>query len=385
MRFAPAKRSDISPFEVMQVMAQAAECEARGDHVLHLEVGQPSTPAPRLAREAAKRAIDGQVLGYTLPLGTAALRDRLAQHYRDWYAVDIPAHRIAVTTGSSGGFLLSFLASFSAGDKVLLTDPSYPCYRNILSAIGCEVVRLPSGPETNYQPTVEMLDRVSGLAGAVIASPSNPAGTMMSPVELKDFAVACHERGIRLISDEIYHGLVFDGQADTAARYSASAVVINSFSKYFSMTGWRIGWMVVPDDLVDAVQRLAQNFFISPPGISQVAGLAALDAGEECEANRAVYGRNRQLMLDRLPAMGFAKMAPANGAFYIYADVGHWTNDSKAFCAQLLDETGVAITPGLDFDPDRGHRTVRFSYCISQPEIEQALDRLAVWLARRAT
>ncbi len=267
----------------------------------------------------------------------------------------------------------------------MLTDPSYPCYRNILSAIGCEVVRLPSGPETNYQPTVEMLDRVSGLAGAVIASPSNPAGTMMSPVELKDFAVACHERGIRLISDEIYHGLVFDGQADTAARYSASAVVINSFSKYFSMTGWRIGWMVVPDDLVDAVQRLAQNFFISPPGISQVAGLAALDAGEECEANRAVYGRNRQLMLDRLPAMGFAKMAPANGAFYIYADVGHWTNDSKAFCAQLLDETGVAITPGLDFDPDRGHRTVRFSYCISQPEIEQALDRLAVWLARRAT
>jgi aspartate/methionine/tyrosine aminotransferase len=315
--------------------------------------------------------------------GTRPLRERLALHYQDWYGVTVPFERIAVTTGSSSAFLLSFLASFGEGDRVLLTDPSYPCYRNILSAIGCEVVRLPAGPETNYQPTVAMLDQVADVAGVVIASPSNPAGTMMSPEHLRSFAEACHSRGIRLISDEIYHGLVYDGQADTAVRYSESAVVINSFSKYFSMTGWRIGWMVMPDDLRDAIERLAQNFFISPPGVSQVAALAALDAGEECEANRAIYAGNRQIMLDRLAELGFGTIAPANGAFYIYADVSRWTDDSMAFCSQLLEETGVAITPGLDFDPDRGHHWVRFSYCIARADIEQALNRLAEWLACR--
>jgi aspartate/methionine/tyrosine aminotransferase len=383
MQFSPAKRSDISQFRVMNVMAQAAECEARGDHVLHLEVGQPATGAPRLAREAAKAAIDSEVLGYTLVFGIPELRERLAQHYQDWYGIAPPVERIAVTTGSSGGFLLAFLASFSVGDRVLLTDPSYPCYRNILSALGCEVVRLPAGPETRYQMTAAMIDAVPNLAGVVIASPSNPAGTVIPPDELKAIAETCHARGIRLISDEIYHGLVFDGRADTVARYSPSAVVINSFSKYFSMTGWRIGWMVLPEDLIPAVQRLAQNFFISPPGVSQVTALAALDAAEECEENREVYATNRRLMLDALPQMGFNKLAPADGAFYVYGDISHWTDDSTAFSSRLLDEAGVAISAGLDFDPDRGHQTVRFSYCISQPEIEQALERMSDWLARQ--
>ncbi len=383
MQFSPAKRSDISQFRVMNVMAQAAECEARGDHVLHLEVGQPATGAPRLAREAAKAAIDSEVLGYTLVFGIPELRERLAQHYQDWYGMAPPVERIAVTTGSSGGFLLAFLASFSVGDRVLLTDPSYPCYRNILSALGCEVVRLPAGPETRYQMTAAMIDAVPNLAGVVIASPSNPAGTVIPPDELKAIAETCHARGIRLISDEIYHGLVFDGRADTVARYSPSAVVINSFSKYFSMTGWRIGWMVLPEDLIPAVQRLAQNFFISPPGVSQVTALAALDAAEECEENREVYATNRRLMLDALPQMGFNKLAPADGAFYVYGDISHWTDDSTAFSSRLLDEAGVAISAGLDFDPDRGHQTVRFSYCISQPEIEQALERMSDWLARQ--
>lgn len=383
MQFSPAKRSDISQFRVMNVMAQAAECEARGDHVLHLEVGQPATGAPRLAREAAKAAIDSEVLGYTLVFGIPELRERLAQHYQDWYGMAPPVERIAVTTGSSGGFLLAFLASFSVGDRVLLTDPSYPCYRNILSALGCEVVRLPAGPETRYQMTAAMIDAVPNLAGVVIASPSNPAGTVIPPDELKAIAETCHARGIRLISDEIYHGLVFDGRADTVARYSPSAVVINSFSKYFSMTGWRIGWMVLPEDLIPAVQRLAQNFFISPPGVSQVTALAALDAADECEENREVYATNRRLMLDALPQMGFNKLAPADGAFYVYGDISHWTDDSTAFSSRLLDEAGVAISAGLDFDPDRGHQTVRFSYCISQPEIEQALERMSDWLARQ--
>lgn len=383
MTFGPAPRSDIAAFMVMNVMTQAAACEARGDHVLHLEVGQPGTPAPRLAREAAKRAIDSDVLGYTLAFGIPALRERLARHYQDWYGLNVPVERIAVTTGSSAGFLLAFLASFSAGDRVLLTDPSYPCYRNILAALGCDVVRLPTGPETKYQMTVEMLDRVPDLAGVVIASPSNPAGTVIPPDQLQAIAEACHARGIRLISDEIYHGLVFQGRAETAARYSSSAIVINSFSKYFSMTGWRVGWMILPDDLVEAVQRLAQNFFISPPGVGQVAALAALDATEELEANKAVYAVNRRLMVDGLPQIGLGNIAPADGAFYIYADIGHLTDDSQAFSARLLDETGVAIASGLDFDPDRGNRTIRFSYCTTQPDIEQALERLSDWLAKQ--
>ena len=367
---------------VMDVMNQAAAREAEGGEVLHLEVGQPGTAAPKGAREAAKHAIDTEVLGYTLALGIQPLRERLSQHYRDWYGLDIPPERIAVTTGSSGSFLLSFLASFQPGDRVMLTDPSYPCYRNILSALGVEVVRVPAGPDTRYQIDAGMLDGVADLAGVVAASPSNPTGSLLPDQKLKALAEACDARGIRLISDEIYHGLIYDGTAGCAAAYSDSAVVINSFSKYFSMTGWRIGWMIMPEDLASVIERLAANFFISPPGVSQVAALAAMDCTEELEANKAVYAANRELILKRLPEIGIGNIAPADGAFYVYADVGDRTNDSIAFCRDLLNDTGVAITSGLDFDPDRGNRTVRLSYCAARDDIAEAMDRMEEWLRR---
>jgi aspartate/methionine/tyrosine aminotransferase len=383
MTFHPSGRgAAISPFMVMNVMNQAAEREAAGGDVLHLEVGQPGTPAPRGAREAAKRAIDSDVLGYTLALGIMPLRERLAQHYRDWYGLTIAPERFAVTTGSSGAFLLSFLAAFEPGDRVLLTDPSYPCYRNILSTLGIEVVRIPAGPDTRYQIDAGMLDDVPNLAGVVAASPSNPSGSLLPDASLKALAEACDARGIRLISDEIYHGLIYQGKAGCAAAYSDSAIVINSFSKYFSMTGWRIGWMIMPEELVGPIERLAANFFISAPGVSQIAAKAALDCTEELEANKAAYAANRELLLKRLPEIGIGNLAPADGAFYVYADVGDLTNDSIAFCKKLLNETGVAVTSGLDFDPDRGNRTIRLSYCARRDDIAEAMDRMGEWLRR---
>ena len=384
MTFGPSNRgASVSPFLVMNVMQQAAERVAAGGEVLHLEVGQPGTAAPAGARQAAKSAIDTEVLGYTVALGIPALRQRLVRHYREWYGVDLPMERIGITTGSSAGFLLSFLAAFDPGDRVLLTDPSYPCYRNILSALGVEAVRVPAGADTRYQIDAAMLDDIPNLAGVVAASPSNPTGSLLPEPSLKALAEACHSRGIRLISDEIYHGLVFEGTAACAAKYSDSAIIINSYSKYFSMTGWRIGWLVMPEDLVGAMERLAQNFFISPPGVSQIAALAAMDCGNELEANRAAYAANRQTMLRRLPEIGIGNLAPADGAFYIYADVGDLTNDSAEFCRRLLSDTGVAITPGLDFDPDRGNRTIRLSYCAGSSDLAEALDRMSQWLGKR--
>lgn len=383
MTFNPSNRgAAISPFMVMDVMDQAAEREAAGGDVLHLEVGQPGTPAPRGAREAAKRAIDADVLGYTVALGGMPLRERLSQHYQDWYGLTIAPERFAITTGSSGGFLLSFLAAFEPGDRVLLTDPSYPCYRNILSTLGIEVVRIPAGPDTRFQIDAGMLDSVPNLAGVVAASPSNPTGSLLQDHALKALAEACDARGIRLISDEIYHGLIYEGKAGCAAAYSDSAIVINSFSKYFSMTGWRIGWMIMPEELAGPVQRLAANFFISAPGVSQVAAMAALDCTAELEANKAVYAANRELLLKRLPEIGIGNIAPPDGAFYVYADVGDLTNDSIAFCRKLLNDTGVAITSGLDFDPDRGNRTIRLSYCGRRDDIAAAMDRMGDWLRR---
>ena len=363
-------------------MNQAAEREAGGGEVLHLEVGQPSVSAPTGAREAAKHGIDTDKLGYTLALGIQPLRERLSRHYQEWYGLNIPPERFAVTTGSSGSFLLSFLSAFQPGDRVMLTDPSYPCYRNILAALGVEVVRVPAGPDTRYQIDAGMLDDVPNLAGVVAASPSNPTGSLLPDRDLKALAEACDARGIRLISDEIYHGLIYEGSAGCAAAYSRSAIVINSFSKYFSMTGWRIGWMIMPEDLITAIDRLAANFFISPPGVSQIAALAALDCTEELDANKAVYAANRELILKRLPEIGIGNIAPPDGAFYVYADVGDRTNDSINFCRQLLNDTGVAITSGLDFDPDRGNRTVRLSYCADRDDIAEAMDRMEEWLQR---
>lgn len=375
-----AKRGRVPPFIVMDVMRAAAERAAIGADVLHLEVGQPSTPAPRGAIEAAKRALDGEVLGYTLALGIDPLRRRIAEHYRRTYDVDVPAERVVVTAGSSGAFLLAFLSAFEPGDRVAMVTPGYPAYKNILTALGCAVVEIESGPATRYQPTPAMLDAVPDLDGLVVASPSNPAGTMLSPREMKAIAEYCQDRGIRLVSDEIYHGITYGTTASTAAAFNPSAFVINSFSKYFSMTGWRIGWMVVPEDCLRSVECLQQNLFICPPAIGQHAALAAFECREELDANVARYAANRAILLEALPRAGFGALAPCDGAFYVYADVGRLSNDSAEFCRRLLEEQGVAATPGADFDTARGHRSMRFSFAGSTEDVAEAARRIEAWL-----
>ena len=379
-----SERGNIPPFIVMDVMRAAAEREASGVDVLHLEVGQPGTGAPQGVVEAVKKAVDEQLLGYTLAFGLPELQDRIARHYRDVYACDIPAGRIAVTTGSSGAFVLSFLAAFDPGDRVALASPGYPAYRNILSAVGVEVVDLLTGPESNFQPTPEILEdeisRNGKLDGLIIASPSNPTGTMITPEQLRSLVQCCADNDIRLVSDEIYHGITYGVHAETAIKFSDDVIVINSFSKYFSMTGWRLGWMIVPEDLSRAVECLAQNLFISPPTLSQVAGIAAFDCSEELDANVERYRVNRQLLLTELPKAGFNKLASADGAFYIYADVSDMTNDSPEFCRRMLAETGIAATPGTDFDPSRGHRYMRFSFARELTMITEAAERLNKWL-----
>lgn len=377
MPFSVSRRGRVDPFMVMEVLRAVGDRSADGKAVFPLHIGQPSTPAPRGAREAAKAAVDELVLGYTDATGIAPLRERIAAHYRARYGVGVAPERIAVTPGSSGGFVLAFLAAFDVGARVVLTAPSYPCYRNLLSALGIETVHVATGPGTNHQPTPELLDRLDGrVDGLVIASPSNPTGSMLAPEALCSLADYCHGRGIRLISDEIYHGITYGVREATAAS-SPSAIVVNSFSKYFSMTGWRIGWLVMPEDLAADIEQLGQNLFINAPTVSQHTALAAFDCTEELDANVARYRRNRDILMRDLPAMGIGAAAAPDGAFYLYADIGHLTNDSSAFCSRLLDETGVAITPGIDFDPERGNRTVRFSYCAATDAIEEAVTRLA--------
>lgn len=377
-----SKRGSVPPFYVMEVMKAAAEREAAGKEVLHLEVGQPSTQAPSGVLKAAAEALQNERLGYTNALGIPELRNRIARHYRDYYGVRIPAERIAITTGSSGAFLLSFLASMDAGDRIALAEPGYPAYRNILTSLDIEAVGIPTGPETRFQPTPELLDRVEGkLDALLVATPANPTGTMLDTDAMSALVEYCDQQNMRLIVDEIYHGITYHGPAVTAASLSDRVIIINSFSKYFSMTGWRLGWMVVPEDLHRAVECLAQNHFISPPAHSQAAALAAFDCMDEAEENVERYRRNREILLRELPEAGFDQLAPADGAFYIYADVSKLTNDSVAFCQKMLDETGIAATPGIDFDPPRGHRYVRFSFAGATEEMEEAVKRLKDWLA----
>lgn len=383
---AASARSAISSFIAMDVLGEANRLEAEGRRILHLEVGQPGTPAPAAVRAAAHKALDEERLGYTDARGIPQLRARIARHYKDVYGVDVPVERIVVTTGSSGGFILAFLAAFEAGARVALPVPGYPAYRNILKTLAMEEVRLRTGADTRWSPSAAMIRAAHGktpLDGLLVASPANPTGTMFTADALAEVVELCADEGIRFISDEIYHGLTFDQPAQTALKHSDEVIVVNSFSKYYSMTGWRVGWMVLPEDLVRPVERLAQNLFISVPALSQVAAVAAFDAGEELEANRAAYECNRDLLARELPRMGLGDFLPMDGAFYAYVDVSRHTNDSMAFAQALLGEAGVALTPGADFDPEEGHRYVRLSFAGSEAEIAQAVDAMGDWLHKR--
>jgi len=376
------QRSAIDAFIVMDVMRQAAAAEAAGRDIVHMEVGQPATAAPLAAREAVKRALDCENLGYTLALGLDALRERIARLYRDWYGIDLSPERVVVTSGSSGAFVLAFLSLFDIGAKVLLPAPGYPCYRHILTALGAEPVNLETGPATRWMPTASDIETAADAhdpAGLLIASPANPTGTMLEPDRLAAIAAVAKRRKLWFVSDEIYHGLTWGVPQATALQFSDDVVVINSFSKYFSMTGWRVGWMVVPPGLVRTVERLAQNLYISPPAVSQVAALGAFDGLDELEANKRVYAANRDLLLRELPKAGLTEIVPADGAFYLYADVSRFTSDSLAFTKEMLVEAGVAATPGVDFDEARGRRFVRFSYAGSTDRMGEAVLRLQRW------
>ena len=377
-------RGQVPPFIVMDVMAEANRREAAGEDVLHLEVGQPSTGAPSGVIEVAQATLVSDKLGYTEALGIDPLRERIARYYGETHDIDLAADRVVVTTGSSGGFMLAFLSAFDTGDRVALADPGYPAYRNILSALGIEAVAIPTTIDDRYQPTPELLDRVvretGAIDGLIVASPANPTGTMLAAAEMKALTGYCDANGIRLISDEIYHGITYEGAGETALSFTDNAFIVNSFSKYYSMTGWRVGWMVVPEDLHRSVECLAQNLFISVPALSQRAACAAFDCREELDANVLRYAANRELLLRELPKAGLDRLAPADGAFYIYAEVGHLANDSEAFCRQILAETGVAMAPGTDFDRERGRATVRISFAGDTATMGEAARRLQAWL-----
>ncbi|MCA6107261.1 pyridoxal phosphate-dependent aminotransferase [Bradyrhizobium cenepequi] len=376
-------RSEVPPFMVMDVMAAAARIEAAGGHVIHMEVGQPAAPAPNAAIAAAHAALDDGRIDYTSALGIPSLRARVARHYRETYGCDVDAERIVVTTGSSGGFILAFLAMFEPGDRVAVTVPGYPPYRHILTALGCEPVLIETTNETRHALTgAALLDahRKAPLKGVLVGSPANPTGTMMSRDALASLMRAAESAGIRFISDEIYHGLDYAFLAVTAAELSPRALVINSFSKYFCMTGWRVGWMVVPEPLVRPIERLQQNLSISVPTLSQIAAEAAFDGREEMEAIKRGYQENRRILIEGLPSAGLTKFLPADGAFYLYADVSDFTADSFEFARQMLEKAHVAATPGVDFDPIHGRAFIRFSYARSPEEMQEAVARIAGWL-----
>ncbi|OBF41178.1 aspartate aminotransferase [Mycobacterium sp. ACS1612] len=380
-----ALRAGIPPFYVMDVWLAAAERQRSHGDLVNLSAGQPSAGAPTAVREAAKRALDGGPLGYTVALGIPELRAAIAGAYADRHGLDVDPADVVITTGSSGGFLLAFLACFDVGDRVAIASPGYPCYRNILSALGCDVVEIPCGPETRFQPTAQMLAELDPpVQGVIVASPANPTGTVIPPDELAAIASWCESTGARLISDEVYHGLVYEGAPETSCAWQTSrdAVVVNSFSKYFAMTGWRLGWLLVPRELQRAVDCLTGNFTICPPVLPQYAAVAAFTPESIAEADALLhhYAANRRLLLDGLRAIGIDRLAPTDGAFYVYADVSHLTTDSLSFCSKLLSDTGVAIAPGIDFDPARGGSFVRLSFAGPTGDIEEALRRIGSWL-----
>ncbi len=380
---AASARSNVPPFMVMDVMSAAERIEAAGGHVIHMEVGQPSAPAPKTARAAAHRALDSGRIDYTSALGIPSLRERIARHYRDSYACEVDPARIIITTGSSGAFILAFLAMFEPGDRVAVTVPGYPPYRHILTALGCEPVLIETSSETRHALTGEALlaaHRKTPLKGVLVGSPANPTGTMMSREALTALISAAEGAGIRFISDEIYHGLDYAFPAATAAQLSPNALVINSFSKYFCMTGWRVGWMVAPEPLVRPIERLQQNLAISVPTLSQIAAEAAFDGTDEMEAIKRGYVENRRILIEGFPKAGLTDFLPADGAFYLYADVSRFTSDSFEFAKRMLEQAHVAATPGVDFDPFHGRQFIRFSYARSADEMREAVARIARWL-----
>ncbi|HEU0191602.1 MAG TPA: pyridoxal phosphate-dependent aminotransferase [Mycobacterium sp.] len=384
---ASALRAGVPPFHVMDVWLAAAQRQRSHGDLVNLSAGQPSAGAPEPVRAAAVAALERNQLGYTVALGIPELREAIAASYRDRYALTVEPDDVVVTTGSSGGFLLTFLACFDAGDRVAIASPGYPCYRNILSALGCEVVELPCGPDTRFQPTVQTLAEIDPpLAGVIVASPANPTGTVLPPDELAAIASWCDNAGVRLISDEVYHGLVYDGGPSTSCAWQTSrnAVVLNSFSKYFAMTGWRLGWLLAPSELRRAVDRLTGNFTICPPVLSQYAAVAAFtpEATAEADGHLREYAANRARLLDGLRDIGITRLAPTDGAFYVYADVSDFTEDSMAFSAKLLADTGVAIAPGVDFDTEHGNSFVRLSFAGPAGDIDEGLARIGGWLYR---
>ncbi|WP_093253341.1 aminotransferase class I/II-fold pyridoxal phosphate-dependent enzyme [Rubrimonas cliftonensis] len=377
-----SRRGAVDPFIVMEVMEAARAREAAGADVVHMEVGQPGAAAPARAIEAARAAMARGPLGYTVALGLPELRERIARRYAERHGVVVAPERIAVTAGASAGFLLAALALFDAGDRVALAEPGYPAYRNMARALDLIPVGVPTGPQTRFQPDAHLLadaGRAGRLAGVIAASPSNPAGTMLDRAAMAALAVECRRIGATLVSDEIYHGLEHGARAVSALEVDPDAVVINSFSKYFCMAGWRVGWIVAPPEAIAAVERLSQNLFICAPHVSQVAALAAMDAEDTLEAEVEVYRANRALLLEELPKAGFRSFAPCDGAFYLYADVGDLTDDSVAFCRRMLQEAGVAATPGVDFDPPRGRSFVRFSFAGPTARMREAARRLRDW------
>ena len=379
----PSARSDVPPFMVMDVVAAATRLEAQGRTIIHMEVGQPSVGAPAAAIAAARAALSTGPLGYTESLGIASLRRRIARAYAEWHGLDIDPARVVVTTGSSAGFILAFLAAFEAGDRVAVPLPGYPPYRHILSALGCEPVLIETTTQTRWSITPETLlahHRELSLKGVIVGSPANPTGTMMTASAITELVRCAEDAGIAVISDEIYHGLDYAFRAESAARISSDVIIINSFSKYFCMTGWRIGWMILPPTLIRAVERLQQNLAISVPTLSQIAAEAAFDARAELDAVRQGYEENRQLLLEGLPHAGLDSFLPADGAFYLYADVSRFSTDSFEFATRMLEEAGVAATPGADFDPLHGRRFLRLCYAGSRQDMREAIDRIGTWL-----
>ena len=379
----PSARSDVPPFMVMDVMAAAARIEAAGGRVIHMEVGQPAAAPPASAIAAARAALATGRLRYTESLGIATLRARIARHYEESYGVTVDPARVVVTTGSSAAFILAFLALFEPGDRVAVALPGYPPYRHILSALGCEPVGIETTQATRWAITPEMLiaaHRKAPLKGVLVASPANPTGTMMPAQALGALVAAAESEGIRFISDEIYHGLDYAFAAETAARLSDNCVIINSFSKYFCMTGWRIGWMVAPEPLVRPLDRLQGNLAVSVPTLSQIAAEAAFDGRAEMEAVKHGYEENRRILLEGLPKAGLDKTLPVDGAFYLYTDVSRFSDDSFEFARRMLAQTHVAATPGIDFDPIKGRHFIRFCYAGAAAEMHEAVERLANWL-----